>query len=281
MTTTVRQALDWAESALETAGIHPAAREARWLLEFVLGKHGCSNMLFPEMGICAPHLSRFRELVIRRASHVPLQYLLGTVEFAGIHLQVNAAVLIPRPETEYLVELLLEKVKDHTVAMTCADLGTGSGCLAIALAHNLPASRWYAGDISESALSLARRNAEENNVADRIEFFNGNWFAAFPPDIRFDCIVANPPYVAPGEHLPLEVMHEPHHALFCGQNGYEAYQFILQALPEKLNPGGIFMGEIGLNQEDRLLTIANNAGFSSCECEKDLTGRTRYLVIDG
>jgi release factor glutamine methyltransferase len=281
MTTTVRQALDWAESVLETADIHPADREARWLLECVLDTHVSSSMLLPETCMRDPYLSRFRELVTKRAEHYPLQYLLGTVEFAGTCLQVNTDVLIPRPETEYLVELLLEKVKDQTVAITCADLGTGSGCLAIALAQHLPASRWYAGDISEPALSLARRNAEYNHVADRIQFFRGSWFDAFPPGIHFDCIVTNPPYVSPDEHLSPEVMHEPHHALFCGQNGYEAYQSIVQSLPERLKPGGIFMGEIGLNQEDRLLAIARNAGFSSCECEKDLTGRIRYLVVHG
>jgi release factor glutamine methyltransferase len=273
--------LDWAEPVLEAAGIHPASREARWLLEFVMETHDGSTMASPEKVMDNSHLSRFRELIMKRASHYPLQYILGTVAFAGTCLRINTAVLIPRPETEYLVELLLKKIKVRAAMLTCADLGTGSGCLAIALAQQLPASRWYAGDISASALALARRNAEENHVDGRIQFFQGSWFDAFPPDIRFDCIVANPPYVSPDEELPPEVLHEPRQALFCGQDGYEAYQSIVHSLPAKLKPGGIFMGEIGLNQEDRLLATARHAGFSSYACEKDLTGRTRYLVIHG
>lgn len=275
MPRTVFQALAHAEKILRIAQVYPADRQARWLLEHVL----LSSSLTPESPVSQEQLVRFMAMVNQRADGYPLQYLIGSVDFYGCSLQLSPAVLIPRPETEYLVELLLLHNSITAKPLVCADLGTGSGCLAIALANALPASQWLAGDISLPALALARRNAEENGVADRINFCHGSWFDAFPKDIRFDCIVTNPPYVSPRESLQPEVLHEPHQALFSNRDGYEEYDRIIRALPDRMNPDGIFMGEFGLNQESRLNDYAQAAGFTNVYFKQDLTNRTRYIVI--
>lgn len=279
MPVTIHEALARAEKTLRDADIHPADREARWLLEYVMLCNDTSRLPAPDTDISTCDYSRFQALIAKRADHYPLQYLIGYVDFYGCSLQVSQDVLIPRPETEYLVELFLKQCTISETPLTCADLGTGSGCLAIALATALPASQWYAGDISESALSLAGRNAEENGVADRIQFYHGSWFDAFPAEIRFDCIVSNPPYVSPLVSLAPEVLHEPHSALFSARDGYEDYDCIIRALPSRLKSGGIFMGEFGLNQESELNDYAQAAGFTNVYFKQDLTNRTRYIVI--
>jgi len=279
MPVTIRDALAQAEASLLAAAIHPAAREARWLLDHVLQLQHSSQLLSPETTVSEPDLSRFLSLIRKRTEQYPLQYLIGSVDFCGCVLSVSPDVLIPRPETEYLVELFLQHPRSHTGALTCADLGTGSGCLAIALAAALPDSHWWAGDISEAALAVARRNAEENGVADRINFCHGSWFDAFPKDIRFDCIVTNPPYVSPRESLPPDVLYEPHQALFSERDGYQDYDRIIRTLPARLNPGALFMGEFGLNQENTLREYAQAAGFTNVYFKQDLTNRTRYIVI--
>ncbi len=276
---TIGEALAWAARSLRSSGIHPAEREARWLLEHTLGKDRAKVLTDLGTSLTRTQQEHYVRLVQRRVERYPLQYLLAEVDFAGVTLDVTPDVLIPRPETEQLVERVLQLVADRNAALQCADLGTGSGCIAIALAAQLPQSRWRACDTSAAALAIARQNAERNGVAERITFSRGRWFDAFPPEMRFDVIVTNPPYVADGEKLEPELRHEPRCALFAGREGLDAYTEILPELRTHLAPAGIFVGEIGHEQTGALRALARQHGFADAEFTRDLSGRTRFFVI--
>ena len=277
--TSTRNALTWAEKELTLADIHPAGREACWLLEHVLQADTVLGSRAFEQMLPAETVESFYALVRKRASHYPLQYLLGSLEFAGITLAVTPDVLIPRPETEYLVERILIRVPDRTAELVCADLGTGSGCLALALSAALPQSCWHACDTSTAALKLADSNAVHNHVSDRILWYCGNWFEAYCDTQVFDMIVSNPPYVAEGEALAPELGFEPAVALYGGRDGMDAWRVIIGGLPERLAPGGFFAGEFGLHQETMLEHLARQAGFRTVGFEADLSGRMRYIFI--
>jgi len=276
---TIGEALAWAARSLRSGGIHPAEREARWLLEHALGKDRAKVLTDPRTSLTRTQQERFDRLVQTRVERYPLQYLLGEVDFAGVTIDVTPDVLIPRQETEQLVERVLELVADRDAALQCADLGTGSGCIAIALAAQLLQSRWRACDTSAAAVAIARNNAERNGVADRVTFSCGRWFDAFRPEMRFDIIAANPPYVADGEKLEPELRHEPRCALFAGREGLDAYTEILPELRAHLAPAGIFVGEVGREQTSALRALAAQHGFADAEFTPDLSGRTRFFVI--
>ncbi|MFQ6089895.1 MAG: peptide chain release factor N(5)-glutamine methyltransferase, partial [Candidatus Bipolaricaulia bacterium] len=227
-------------------------------------------------------LARFRMLIRKRRAGVPLQYLLGEVEFMGLKLGVDGRALIPRPETEGLVELILRDVEPET-EVEILELGTGSGAIAVALAKFLPQCRITATDISREALELARENAARNGVEGRIEFLESDWFAEVSG--RFDLIVANPPYVSIEEleELPGEVReHEPRAAWDGGERGMKALQRIIVEAPAYLRSGGRLYLEFGAGQgaEVRELVVATGA-FVGVEILRDLGKRERYLRAVG
>jgi len=260
---------------LDAAGIHPAEREAVWLIESVL----CKKATGSDVQITANQKDIFLNLIDKRSEHYPLQYLIGSVDFFDAEIGVTNDVLIPRPETEELTEIAFNLLKNQKNIFQCADLGTGSGCIPIALAKKLNKSKWYACDASGEALQVARTNAEKNSVSDKIEFYHGNWFEAFPIDLRFDIIITNPPYVVEGEKLQPELEHEPSAALFSGGDGLYDYRVIISNLRERMNPGGIFIGEFGDGQAKPLIKIAKENSFEEVEILKDLSGRERFLNI--
>ena len=278
---TIQETLRTATDLLARAGIENAAIEAVWLLEHVSGLAHAALVAAQDMPLMRSRAAQFERLVAKRCRRYPLQYLLGSVPFAGMHLKVSPAVLIPRPETEELVELAQSLIAGRSGRLLCADLGTGSGCIAIALAHVLPVSRWHACDISAAALEVAQANAVANGVASRIAFRRGSWFAALPAAARYDLVAANPPYVAKGIELGPELAHEPREALYAGQDGLEAYHEIIAGLRGRLKPGGAFVGEMGLGQGKALKALARKHGFKAVACRDDMTGRERFLVIEG
>jgi len=273
----VRTILGWTRDYLRRGGVELARFEAEELLAHALKVERLALYLEPERRLTEEELARFRELVARRRAGVPLQYLLGEVEFMGLRLRVDGRALIPRPETEGLVELILRDARPEA-EMEVLELGTGSGAIGIALAKLLQA-HVTATDLSPGALELARENAALNGVADRIAFIESDWFAGV--EGQFDLIVANPPYVGTEEidRLPREVReHEPRLAWDGGERGMEALREIVAGAPDHLEPGGRLYLELGVGQgaEVRELAVATGA-FAEVEILQDFGGKERYL----
>lgn len=223
-------------------------------------------------------------MVERRRGGEPLQYVLGVWGFRRLELVVDRRVLIPRPETEMVVEVALEELRRLAAARPLAvDLGTGSGAIAISLALEMPRARVWGTDRSEAALAVARANLSGMgaSVATRVRLSAGDWFAALPPNLvgQVDLIVANPPYVAAEEELPAEVADwEPAGALVAGPTGLEAVADILAGAPAWLRRPGAVVIEIAPHQAGIAVELAEAAGFSAVDVRPDLAGRARALV---
>ncbi len=263
------------KKTLQKAGVNPAEREVIWLMEFILGK----KIIDFEIQISEKQKNEFLKLINKRVKHYPLQYLIGNIDFFDTKICVTNNVLIPRPETEEMVEKACNLLKNIPGEIICADLGTGSGCISIAIAKKIKKTKWFACDASETALQVAKSNAERNFISDKIKFFYGNWFYAFPKNIKFDFIIANPPYVKEWEKLQPELSYEPSNALFSGKDGLNAYREIISNLREKMNSGGVFLGEFGLGQSAELIKISKKNKFDKIEIIKDLSGRERFIKI--
>jgi len=260
---------------LENEGIHPAERESNWLMEFVLGKKNADS----NTQITENQKNKFFQLIDKRAEHYPLQYLIGNVDFFDTEIVLTNDVLIPRPETEEMVEIACNLLKNIPGEIICADLGTGSGCIPTALAKKLKNTTWFACDASEATLQAAKNNAEKNSVSDKIEFFHGNWFDAYPKDVRFDFIITNPPYVEENVKLQPELEYEPSSALFSGKDGLNDYREIISNLSVRMNSVSVFLGEFGDGQALALIEIAKDNNFDNIEIIKDLSGKERFIKI--
>ncbi len=261
---------------LKKNDINTAEREAVWLMEFVLGK----TISALNTKISEKQKIDFLQLINKRATHYPLQYLIGYVDFLDTVIHVTNNVLIPRPETEEMAEIACNLLTNCSNELCCADLGTGSGCIAIAIAKKIKNTTWSACDASESALEVAKSNAEKNSVSDKIKFFHGYWFNAFPKKNRFDFIISNPPYVEQEEILQQELDYEPPAALFSGKTGLDDYRIIISNLHERMTDNGVFMGEFGAGQSNALKKIAEENNFKKVEIIKDLSGRERFIIIN-
>lgn len=261
---TVAELLAWARQAVPT-------NEARLLLQGVLGANAVALAAHPERRPDDAQTDRYLGLVARRAAGEPIAYLLGSREFYGREFHVSPAVLIPRPETELLVELGIAKLRG-LARPAILDLGTGSGCVAISLAGEL-AAEVTAADVSPAALAVASANALRLGVAAR--FVESDWFSAIGG--RFDLIVANPPYVAEGDpHLAAgDLRFEPPLALACGADGLSAIRRIVAAAPRHLLPGGWLFFEHGYDQADGVRALLLAAGFADIEQHRDLAGIVR------
>jgi len=220
----------------------------------------------------------FRTMLARRTAREPLAYIVGRQEFWSLDFQVTADVLIPRPETELLVELALGAVVHNTNPLLC-DLGTGSGCIAVALARELPRAEVWAVDNSPAALHIAATNAQRHGVADRIRFLHSDLFAS-AGGVRFDAIVANPPYVcsADVERLQPEVRWEPRQALDGGSTGRGVIERVLKTAPEHLVDGGWLLMEIGADQDAAVSALVRGAGFSQVSVRTDYAGLPRVVL---
>lgn len=247
--------------------------DARLLLEHATGCTHADLLARPETPVIAPAWMQFAEWVERRAVGEPLAYLVGEAEFRGRVFQVSPAVLIPRPETEVLIDLALEKMRG-LVAPKVVDLGTGSGIVAISLALECPSAAVATVDLSVEAIAVARNNA--GRLGARVDFYQGDWFAPLVGQC-FDLIVSNPPYVADGDpHLALNGLpHEPQMALTDGGDGLECIRRIVAGAPAHLNSGGWLLIEHGYDQGEACRNLLTAAGFKSASTFPDLAGIDR------
>ena len=250
--------------------------DARLLLQYATGCTHTDILARPEMPVIAPAYAQFSEWVQRRTAGEPLAYLVGEAEFRGQVFQVSPAVLIPRPETEVLIDLALERMR--RLENPCVvDLGTGSGIVAISLAQECPSAQIVAVDLSPDALSVARNNA--GRLGAKIDFVQSNWFEHLPNQ-RFDLIVSNPPYVAENDpHLSLNGLpFEPQMALTDGEQGGNGlaciHQIVAQAASH-LTPGGWLLFEHGYDQGEASRNLLSAAGFKAAFTQTDLAGTDR------
>lgn len=271
---------------LARAGIGQAGRETVWLLERALGMTALDLRLNESRTVAGEALSRARQLLARRASREPLQYLLGTQEFCGLEFEVNQAVLIPRPETELLVETALRCAGSSpaTRRPVVADIGTGSGCIAVALATRLPRGMVYAVDCSREALRVACRNADRLGAADRVVFLEGDLLAPLEArglGNRLDLIVANPPYIAERnwDELQPEVrLFEPRIALAGGHDGLAVYRRLVPAAARGLRTGGWLVMEVGQGQAEAVRALIEATGcYGPVEVFPDQAGILRVV----
>lgn len=269
---------------LAEAGLPTARQDAEWLLAAVLGRERFALYLEPDRAVVEAAGGRFRALVARRADHEPLQHLLGYEDFRGLRLRVTPDVLIPRPETEGLVEWALEllNASSSNGSPLLADIGTGSGAIACALAAACPDARVVATDISPAALAVAEGNVRALGLGGRVRVIAGDLLkplAAEPAALNM--IVANAPYLPSGilPSLPREVFaFEPRQALDGGPDGMEVIRRLLTAAPAALRPGGRLVLEIGEEQAAPLAAVMTAAGFVDVAAREDLRGVSRYLA---
>jgi len=282
---------------LSGAGIGTAEAEVRYLLEHVSGSEAGEWPAIADVVAPARAERELREMLRRRIAGEPLQYVLGGWGFRGLDLFVDRRVLIPRPETEYVVEVALEEAArsglqrsrrrialvEPTPHSAVADIGTGSGAIALAIAAELPQVEVWATDVSADALAVARANVS-GCAATRVRIADpGEWFDPLPAQLRgsLRLIVSNPPYVAEHEvaELPREVAaHEPRRALVSGPSGTEAIETLLRLAPDWLAPGASFVCEIAPHQADAMSAHAHALGYREVIVRDDLTGRPRVLV---
>lgn len=256
-------------AALLAASALPTA-EARALLAAALGVRRERLVAHPEQAVDAAPAARFADLAARRRAGEPLAYLLGRREFYGREFAVGPAVLVPRPETELLVDLALDALRSQA-APCVLDLGTGSGCIAITLALERPEAQVFGVDRSPAALAVARANALA--LGARVRLLASDWFDAVQG--RFDAVVANPPYIAAGDpHLPA-LAHEPPHALVSGGDGLDSLRIIVREAPAHLLPGGRLLVEHGHDQGAAVRTLFIEAGFDDVHTVRDAAGIER------
>ena len=263
-------------------GVESARLNAELLIGHALGLKRMPLYLQFERPLTEAELEKIRPLVKRRGNREPLQYITGETEFSGLRLKVDPRALIPRPETERLIELLQERLAAPPASIL--DLGTGSGAIALALAKIYPAAAVTAVDQSEVALTLARENTEACGLGGRVRFLVSDWFSGLPAGGQFQLIVANPPYLSDDETrvAPPEVKDfEPRMALSAGANSAAALEQIIAGARAHLATGGLLACETGIAQHPALLALAAQAGYTRTESLRDLTGRDRYVLAFG
>ena len=274
---TVLEVLQSTTGYFQKRNIDSPRLNAEHLLAHVLGRKRIDLYLEFERRLPESELAPLRELVKRRGLGEPLQHLLGTVEFCGRSFRCDKRGLVPRPETEQLVELLISHFKSEMAYPRMVDVGTGSGVIALTLAAEFPKAEIVGADISEDALMLARENAERIGLVDRVRFLRSNLLENVQPD--FDVIVANLPYVSTEDrqNLSREVLHDPEVALFAGARGDELVRQLIAQAPSWLRPGGMLAMEIGIGQSEALVAALTEKNYRDISTEKDYSGVIRFL----
>jgi release factor glutamine methyltransferase len=302
-TVDIRGALKEGIARLRAAHVASHTLAAELLLIHALGRDRTWLYTNPESALDPADAEKYFTLLARRAGGEPTQYLTGKQEFWGLEFEVTPAVLIPRPETEHVIEVALERLGERGIKINMktgapspplcvADVGTGSGCLAVALAHELPHADFIATDISATALDVARRNAARHQVSDRIQFLETDLLESIsiPPlatshsPLAFDLIVSNPPYVARNEAptLAREVRdHEPDAALFGGPSGLEIYGRLIEQAGPLLRSGGILVVELGYNSSDAVHKMFHvQHRWADIGITNDLAGIPRVVAAE-
>jgi release factor glutamine methyltransferase len=285
---TLLQILTWAEAEFVALHLQSPRLDAEVLLAHSLGLDRAGLYARLHTVLSPPQIAAFQQLIHRRLQHEPVQYITGVQEFWSLEFTVTPAVLIPRPETELVIETALRLLSQVSslksqVSSPILDVGTGSGCIAIALATELPTAEIWATDISAEALAVAEANAQRHHVHQRIRFLQGSVFAPLANQSQgFDVIVSNPPYIARDglRTLQPEVRDwEPRHALDGGNDGLDFYRQLLNEASEYLTPNGWLVLEIGHGQEVVLMPmIKGHPEFADHFCVSDYEGRGRVIA---
>ena len=277
---TIGDLLGAAAARLAAAGIDGAMREARLLLQAAAGIPISTQIAFPERALAADAAARFEQLLVRRASREPMAHILGQREFWSLAFTVTADTLDPRPDSETLVQAVLDQVPDRSAALRLVDFGTGTGCLLLSLLHELPNATGLGVDVSARALAVATQNAGALTLAPRATFRCGNWDDGL--DARFDIVVSNPPYIPSGDIATLQpevASFEPRLALDGGADGLDAYRRLGAAAVRLLVPGGLAAFEIGMGQGDSVRRIMAAAGLRHIATAPDLAAAERCVLF--
>lgn len=264
---------------LEAAGVETPVLDARLLLEAGAGVSRLEIVTDPRRPVDDAQANAVRALTARREAREPVSHIVGRKHFWTLELAVNASVLTPRPETEFVVEAGLQELLPADGAFRILDLGAGSGAIVLTLLKERENSHGVAVDISAAALAVVRANAELLDVADRLVLREGDWAAGL--DEQFDLVVSNPPYIPSADIAglaPEVARYEPRLALDGGADGLSAYRIIVAALPRLLKPGGAFALEVGLGQAESVTALLEAQGLAVGEARRDLSGIPRVVV---
>lgn len=278
---TLGHAVDRGAARLRAAGIETARLDARVLAAHAVGHEASFILTHPETVLREDDRAAIEALIARRAAHEPVSRILGEREFWSMSFKVTEATLTPRPDTETLVEEMIARIRDSGRCddpLRLLDLGTGTGCLLLALLSELPAATGIGADVSPEAAAVAEANAERLGLAARVRIGVGDWAAGL--DGPFDVVVSNPPYVAEGMRADLapEVRDfDPPGALFAGAEGLDAYRILVPQAAELLSAGGLIGLELGQGQEAAVTEILSDAGFVEIRVRADLAGIPRAL----
>jgi release factor glutamine methyltransferase len=275
----IKVLLSTASEALSAAGVAEPVKQARDLLALAIGKDKAFVIAHPEYEPAPEELERYVDFVKRRSAHEPFQHISGKQEFFGLNFLVTPDVLIPRPETELIVEAGI-RILERSEAPVFCEVGTGSGCISVALLHELPKAAAVGLEISPEAIEIARENADRNYVSDRLELRRSDVMTALREDERFDLIASNPPYVPARDldSLQAEVRdHEPHIALTDGGSGLSIIETIVKTAPGHLRPGGTLLLEIGFNQGAAVESMLRELLWAEVELFPDLQGIPRMV----
>lgn len=280
---TVLRLMRWSGEYLEAKGVERGRLDAEHLLGHALGVQRLQLYLQYDRPLLSEELNRYRPLLRRRAQREPLQYILGRAGFRELDLQVDGRVLIPRPETEVLVDEVLDWARAHASGSLAAlDLGTGSGAIALSLAHEGDFERIVATDISAAALEVARANAVAAELDETVEFREGSLFEPLHADESFDVVVSNPPYITEGEGRTLQpevADWEPRSALVGGPDGLDVIRSIVAGAAAHLVSGGLLALEVGLGQAGPVVALLESAGdYDDARIRRDYTGRERMVL---
>jgi len=275
---TVARVVTWATEDFKRRGLDSPRLDAELLLARVLGVDRVKLFVDFARVLEPRELAAYRDLIQRRRKAEPVAYILGTREFHGLPLRVDRRVLVPRPDTETLVEVALDRTAAFHLQGRALDVCTGSGCVALAFAKRRPTWSVTGSDVSEDALAVARENAER--VGASVRFVSSDLDTAFPSDARFDVITANPPYIPTGElaALPPDIRdHEPRLALDGGSDGLDVIRRVVQMGAARLAPGGILAVEVHYDQAVRVAALCAEAGFCDVDRRKDYGGIERVV----
>ncbi|WP_421708399.1 peptide chain release factor N(5)-glutamine methyltransferase [Algihabitans sp.] len=275
---TVATALSAATRRLKAAGVEQPRRDARLLLSDALGLAPERTLVEPDRPIGESEWAVFQAFVERRAAREPVSRILGRREFWGLTFRISPDTLDPRPDSETLIEVALERLSDRRAPSRLLDLGTGSGCLLLALLSELPNAVGLGLDISTGAVAVARGNALDLGLSGRAGFGVADWTAGVTGP--FDLVLCNPPYIARDAALEPEVAdYDPPNALYAGSDGLTAYRRLLPTLSPLLAPEGCVLLELGAGQADAVAALGEAAGFSDMTLRADLSGTLRCLAL--
>jgi len=278
---TIGSIIKWTEQYFQDKGVDSPRLDAEVLLSHVLQKERIYLYIHFDEPLEAAELAAFREMVKKRVQRIPVAYIVGAREFMGLRFAVSPAVLIPRPDTEILVEAVIERLKDKS-QIKFVDIGTGSGAIVLSLLHYLPLACAVAVDISQDALAVATENAETLLVKDRVDFYQGDLYEPLAAE-KFDAIVSNPPYIPNADIAELEPEvkeFEPYGALAGGLDGLDFYRRLIADGSDRLKNGGFMAFEVGINQAQAVAALAESMPiFEKAEILKDYAGIERVVIL--